>query len=215
MKKNALLAFGCLILASFLWLNPASAHHCKGKHANDPGCDGSGSGGQDRIQYAVTVTTDFTMTNPLNPPSVCGLYTGPGSTNFNYTNFPRHLQGYPECWVSFGGNYSLTDDISLVLKTRKGKVVSFQIEGQDWIGEDGIMHKSEVLDINVPLPTDPQAAFSIPINATDLNLWMYSGHLGGKRVEIVGTVSVGTMHFAPCAPDCPTTWPLQTPADAP
>jgi hypothetical protein len=102
-----------------------------------------------------------------------------------------------------------------VLKTRKGKVVSLQIEGQDWIGENGIMHKSEVLDINVPLPTDPQAAFSIPINATDLNLWMYSGHLGGKRVEIVGTVSVGTMHFAPCAPDCPTTWPLQTPADAP
>jgi hypothetical protein len=43
---NILLRFAALLIVFTLVFSPdAGAHHCKGKHANDPGCDPGGGGG--------------------------------------------------------------------------------------------------------------------------------------------------------------------------
>ena len=178
-----------------------------------PSCkDGDDPPSDTSIQYHVEVVTDF-GNNPFSPdPAVCAAFTVPGDTNFR-ARFARHLQCVPDCWVYLDLlNDYLTDDISLNLTIKKGVIKGFDITGQDTIGREGIMHESDVVPLNVPVPDKPEDVFEIPIDS-DVVIHRLSGHLAGRRVETAGVIQVGKLVYTPCgeALACPTTWPVEYP----
>ena len=179
-----------------------------------PSCKGGDDPSPDTdIQFHVEVVTDLTNVNPWSPdPGICAAYTVPGDTNFR-ARFARHLQCVPECWLYLDliDGY-LTDDISLNLTVKKGVIKGFGITGQDTIGREGIMHESDIVTLNVPVPENPELGFEIPIDS-DVVIHRLSGHLAGRRVLIAGAVQVGKLVYTPCggALECPTTWPVEYP----
>lgn len=64
------LAIASLVLAGLV--SPVSAHHCKGAHANDPGCNGGGGGGGDDVPVPLMTVFDCPVigTEHLNCPLV-------------------------------------------------------------------------------------------------------------------------------------------------
>jgi hypothetical protein len=176
------------------------------KNGDDPSTD-------TEIQFHVEVVTDPLNVNPWSPdPGICAAYTVPGDTNFR-ARFARHLQCVRECWLYLDliDDY-LTDDISLNLTVKKGVIAGFGITGQDTIGREGIMHESDIVPLNVPVPENPELGFEIPIGS-DVVIHRLSGHLAGRRVQIAGTVQVGKLVYTPCGGElkCPSTWPVEYP----
>lgn len=184
--------------------------------AADPDCGGGGGGTttEESVQFHVEVLTPSENNpNPWSPdPATCAAYTAPGGTDFR-VRFPRHLQCTPECWILLDlkpGN--LSDDIAINLSTRKGKFTGFSINGQDTIGKEGIMHESDELPLDQPVPNNPELGFEIPIY-DDVPIYELSGHLGGRRVGLAGVIQIGKLIYTPCggALECPETWPVEYP----
>jgi hypothetical protein len=185
--------------------------------AADPDCGGGGGGGtttEESVQFHVEVLTPGEFdANPWSPdPVTCAAYTGPGGTDFR-VRFPRHMQCVPECWIFLDliDGY-LTDDISINLSTRKGQFTGFSINGQDTIGKEGIMHESDELPLDQPVPDNPELGFEIPIYS-DVPIYQLSGHLSGRRVGLAGVIQLGKLIYTPCggALACPETWPVEYP----
>jgi len=180
---------------------------------DDPDCGGKddGTSSDGPIQFRVEIQTTG-GSNPWSPnPVTCAAYTSPDSTGFR-VYFPRHMTCAPECGVALDKNNSLTDDIQLNLRTRKGKFIGFTLTGQDIIGEDGIMHKSDEIALNIPIPDDLGAGFTVSIEK-DVYIDRLKGHLGGPSVGLAGVIQVGKLIYTPCVQDldCPTTWPVEIP----
>ena len=222
-----MLCFGTLDL-----VNAAPADKEKGQQCSD-GVDNDGDGlidgldpdcakaGNDSstdtsLQFHVQVVTEEEgQPNPWSPdPGVCAAYTVPGDTNFR-VRFARHMQSQcaEECWVYLDLlDDFLTDDIALELSTKRGKFTGFAITGQDWIGKEGIMHESDVVPLDLPVPNNPELGFEIPIYS-DVVIHRLSGHLAGRRVATAGVVHVGKLIYTPCGGHfaCPSTWPVEEP----
>jgi hypothetical protein len=176
------------------------------KNGDDPSTDTD-------IQFHVEVVTDPLILNYWSPhPGICAAYTVPGDTNFR-ARFARHLQCVPDCWLYLDeiDDY-LTDDISLNLTINKGVIKGFGITGQDTIGREGIMHESDIVTLNIPVPENPELGFEVPIDS-DVVIHRLSGHLAGRRVLIAGAVHVGKLVYTPCGGEleCPSTWPVEYP----
>jgi hypothetical protein len=179
--------------------NVAVADHCKGKHKNDPSCDSGGGGGGSGIIFSVSFVGD-----PLAPGSnlflpSCTAQTPASSGNSFATTaiFPRH----DLCaTLTTSDDATLTDDIIIqTVTTRSGDIIGVQVTGQDIIGEDGIAHESDVLDVD-PIVQPDGAGFTLHVHATDVDLWKLDTHLRkkkSKRVEHVGTFSLGDMIYTP------------------
>ena len=72
-----------------------------------------------------------------------------------------------------------------------------QVTGQDTIGDDGIAHESDVLDVD-PIGLPDEAGFTLHVHAVDVVLWKLDTHRlmqKSNRVEIVGTFSLGDMIY--------------------
>jgi hypothetical protein len=179
--------------------NVALADHCKGNHKNDPGCDGGGGGGGSGIIFSVSFVGD-----PLAPGSnlflpSCTAQTPASSGNSFATTaiFPRH----DLCaTLTTSDGATLTDDIIIqTVTTRSGDVVGVRVTGQDVIGEAGIAHESDVLDV-VPIILPDGVGFTLHVHAVDVDLWKLDTHLRkkkSKRVKHVGTFSLGDMIYTP------------------
>jgi hypothetical protein len=181
---------------------------------DDPDCGGSddtsSSGGN--TVFHVSVLTE----NETNPGSTawstasdtknCAAYAPADGKSYT-AQFPRHLQCVRQCWIWLNVNgYNLTDDIVLSVLSRKGRFIGLTITGQDWIGGDGFMHESDQVPLDVPIPADISAGFTIPVNK-DVAIHRLKGHLGGPRVEVAGVIHVGELMYSPCilGSDCPST----------
>lgn len=179
----------------------------------DPDCQKGGdtTSTDTDIQYHVQVITG-SGANAWSPdPVLCAAYTVPGDTSFR-VRFPRHMQCAPDCWIPLDLEESLTDDIALNLNTRKGKFTGFAISGQDTIGKEGIMHESDEIPLDLPVPEDPEQMFVIQIDS-DVTIYRLSGHLAGRRVATAGVIHVGSLIYTPCGGvfSCPPTWPVEEP----
>lgn len=121
----------------------------------------------------------------------CAAKKAAGKTNYGVV-FERH----DLCaTVTTSTGSQLTDDVVIQVTTTKGYITSIQLRGQDVIGEEGIMHESEVWPITPPFkPTS--ASFTLHVHAEHLPIWRLSDHLGGERVEMVGTISLGDLVYA-------------------
>ena len=173
---------------------------------DDPDCGGSddtGTSGNTVFHVAVLTESGTNPWSTASDPVNCAAYAPADGKGYT-AKFPRHLQCVQQCWISLDG-YNLTDDIVLSVRTRKGRFTGLTITGQDWIGGDGIMHESDQVPLNVPIPEDISDGFTIPVNQ-DVTMHRLRGHLGGPRVEVAGIVHIGELMYSPCIPgsDCPS-----------
>ena len=102
--------------------------------------------------------------------------------------------------VTTSEGYTLTDDIGLHVNTNKaGNIISFQLIGQDVIGREGLIHKSEIVAIEPPVVPSTEG-FTLHIDTDNIEIWKYDKHLntgGAKPVEMVGYISVGDLVYTP------------------
>ena len=102
--------------------------------------------------------------------------------------------------VTTSTGYTLTDDISLHVNTNKaGNIISFQLIGQDVIGTEGLIHKSEIVTID-PAVVPSTEGFTLHVDTDNIEIWKYDKHLntgGAKPVEMVGYISVGDLVYTP------------------
>lgn len=174
---------------------------------DDPDCGGSGGddSSTDNTVFHVVALTESganpwsTAADPVN----CAAYAPADGRNFS-AQFPRHLQCVPQCWISLD-DYSLTDDIDIHIKTRKGRFIELSITGQDWIGSEGIMHESDPVFLDYPVPEDLSVDFTIPVDQ-DVTIYRLKGHLGGPREGIAGVIQIGELMYSPCVlgTNCPS-----------
>lgn len=167
--------------------------------------DCSGSGGTTVFHVSVITENGTNPWSTASDPVNCAAYASADGKNYT-AQFPRHLQCVLQCWISLSGDNFLTDDIALIVRSRKGRFIGLTIRGQDWIGGDGIMHESDQVPLDVPIPADISAGFIIPVNQ-DVTIHRLKGHLGGPRVEVAGVIHVGQLMYSPCilGSDCPST----------
>jgi hypothetical protein len=114
---------------------------------------------------------------------------------------PSEMQADPNRVKELCKPDELCDDPILSASSRKGTIRSLQFFIQDDIGTDGIMHESEVVTVDPPAPTNP-CSFLVHVHRDGVPIWELSGHLGGPRVEMVGTVSIGDVWYRsnpPCS----------------
>lgn len=153
-----------------------------------------GGGGNQNAAYTIAVTSDPLWTpaptQPTYSPACLAETPGPGG----YTAlFPRH----DLCaTVTTSSGSQLTDEVLIQVNAHKGFLTSVQLRGQDVIGEEGIAHESEQIPLLPPLEPDP-AGFTVHVHADNVPIWKLSRHLGGKRVEIIGYISIADMVYTP------------------
>jgi len=157
--------------------------------------------GQDEIIYTVNVVFDYEAFPegsglPEAPPYLpsCSAETRGGS-------FIALFERHDLCaTVTTSTGYTLTDDIGLHVNTNKaGNIISFQLIGQDVIGMEGLIHKSEVVAIEPPV-VPSTGGFTLHVDKDNIEIWKYNKHLntgGAKPVEMVGYISVGDLVYTP------------------
>jgi len=174
---------------------------------DDPDCGGSDdgvpSGGNTVFHVSVLTESGDNPWSTTSDPVNCAAYAPADGKSYT-AQFPRHLQCVSQCWISLNG-YNLTDDIVLSVRARKGRFIGLTITGQDWIGGGGIMHESDQISLDIPIPANISAGFTIPVNQ-DVTIHRLRGHLGGPRVEEAGVIHVGELMYSPCilGIDCPS-----------
>ncbi len=178
-----------LALALGLATAPVKAHHCKGGHFDPDTC----GGGTTELLFKV----DFTKHLDFDAPTYLPLCSAQTQNERNYTAlFDRH----DLCATVFtSSGATLTDDILIQVGKNKDKhIVSVQLFGQDVIGKDGIAHESEIVEIDPPV-VPSEAGFIVEVDTDDLPIWKMNKHLtgGGKRIEIIGYISIGDMVYSP------------------
>jgi hypothetical protein len=94
----------------------------------------------------------------------------------------------------------LCDDPELTISKKKDRIHAVRLYIQDDIGADGIMHETDVVIVDPPATID-KCGFVVHVHADNVPVWRLSGHLGGPRVAMVGTVSIGDIWYRP-DPSC-------------
>jgi len=140
--------------------------------------------------YKVDVTAhDYAFTAPTYLPT-CSAETKSGTYN---AWFPPHD---PCANVTLNTGYQLTDDIMFRVNTDStGNIVSVQLRGQDVIGKEGIMHETEIVAVTPVFPSS--LGFVVHVDQDNIPVWKLSRHRDGKRVEIVGYISLGDLIYSP------------------
>jgi hypothetical protein len=114
--------------------------------------------------------------------------------------------GHSEClivspaWVSTTyAPYALTDDVKLIVTREKGKngrITHVTLLAQDVIGDAGIQHETDPIPVAVPV-VPSTAGFTLHVHAVGVSVWRLSGHTGGERVEVIGTIAIGDVVYRP------------------
>lgn len=94
----------------------------------------------------------------------------------------------------------ICDDPQLTVSKKKDRIHSIQFYIQDDIGPDGIMHETETVTVD-PAAVIAKCGFLVHVHADHVPVWRLAGHLGGPRVEMIGTVSIGDVWYRP-DPSC-------------
>ncbi|HUF49391.1 MAG TPA: hypothetical protein VMN60_01070 [Longimicrobiales bacterium] len=93
--------------------------------------------------------------------------------------------------------YDLTDDVKLIVTREKGKngrITHVKLLAQDVIGEEGIAHETD--DVPVAIPVAPSnKGFTLHVHAAAIPVWRLSGHTGGDRVAVIGTITIGDIIY--------------------
>jgi hypothetical protein len=136
-----------------------------------------------------TLVADFRLHEALGYVSEPLVSTCPGAVGDGY-----HVAfGTSGCLIftPTGSDYALTDDILMWNPGLKkdGRITRVRFSAHDVAGPDGIKHDTDEIPVAVPVVPDP-AGFVLHVHADNVPVYRLSGHTGGKRVEVIGTISV-------------------------
>lgn len=96
--------------------------------------------------------------------------------------------------VPTGSDYGLTDDILVLPKSSRGAFTSVRVWGQDVVGPDGVMHDTDPITVAVPTAGSP-TGFTLHVHADNVPVYRLSGHTGGPRVRMIGTIAIGDIVY--------------------
>ena len=187
---SVMVVTACLVLAT-LWAVLATPETALAKKPDRP----PGKGG-DKTAYSVVAEDHGAPQDGYNSPTL--VSTCPGSTT-ETSLFVRWPRSPALCIVitPTGSSYALTDDPQLTVSKKRGKVIAVQFYIQDVAGPDGIMHSSDQIPVDPPVEPS-SAGFTLHVHADDVPVWRHKGHIvGGRRMKIIGTISVGDIVFTP------------------
>lgn len=90
-----------------------------------------------------------------------------------------------------GASYDLTDDVGMgaIGLKKDGTISRVRFWAHDVAGPDGIKHDTDDIPVAIPVVPDP-AGFVVHVHADNVPVYRLSGHTGGKRVAMIGTISV-------------------------
>jgi hypothetical protein len=183
----------CIVLAGFLVFLAIPKTTLAAKPDKPPG--------QEEIIYTVNVVFDYEAL-PEGPDFLeAPPYLPSCSAETRGGTFSAWFERHDLCaTVTTSTGYTLTDDISLHVNTNKaGNIISFQLIGQDVIGREGLIHKSEIIAIEPPV-VPSTGGFTLHVDTDNIEIWKYDKHLntgGAKPVEMVGHISVGDLVYTP------------------
>ena len=184
--KMKVSTFASLILFTVTIMPTVVFGHCdEDKHAgNHPHCTGSGGGdgGGDKDTTVIGVHADNTVSNsgapvwaPTDTLNTCVLQKGPA--NGLSGAFPRH----DLCATLITTGDALTDDIIIIVnKDKRGNVLWVQVQGQDLIGDDGIVYISDEL-APISVVNNPDGTMVIHVDAPTVRLYKCDTHLLKKK----------------------------------
>jgi hypothetical protein len=112
---------------------------------------------------------------------------------------PNGMQPDPGRIKELCNDDELCDDPILSAASRKGVISSIQFYIQDDIGTEGIQYETEKVVLDTPAQAQP-CGFLVHVHRDFVPVWKLSGHTGGARVEIVGTISIGDVWYRPSTP---------------
>jgi len=155
--------------------------HGRGGHA--------GGVGQEKIPWNVdALAGDFCV--PGDPAN--WVSTSAGTTDG--TGF--HVVWGDAIVVTPDGGYTLSDDAEMTAESRGGDIRSVRFWIDDVAGPDGIQHSSDDVSFDPPVVPDANG-FTLHVHASALQVWRHKQHLGGPRVQMIGTICVGDLIFTP------------------
>ena len=91
---------------------------------------------------------------------------------------------------------TLSDDPAIYISQKRGKIVSIGLAIQNIDGPDGILHSASKILVEPPF-TPTATGFTIPVRQNDIKVWRHKGHIGGPKVEMIGSISFGDIVFTP------------------
>lgn len=180
---------GCADQSPPLAPDPGDALQAKGgnKGGNGGGGDGSDSDGSSLVADVVTdaahwdpATEGATLLNSLCP----GNRVGSGAA----------VSFDDGCLIVDLDDTSLTNDVALQAKERKGLVQYYVLSGHEYVGSDAPMHESDRMVLDPPAGIDPVTGGTIHVHAV-VQVWELSGHIRGSQVALKGTVAVGDVIY--------------------
>ena len=95
-----------------------------------------------------------------------------------------------------GSSYALTDDFTISTPglQKDGVISKLRLYAQDVSGGGGIAHNTDDIPVAQPRATDP-AGFTLHVHADNVPVYRLSGHTGGKRMAMIGTISIGDIVY--------------------
>jgi hypothetical protein len=127
---------------------------------------------------------------PVDPTliSTCAGTLSKNGTSVTWARFTECVVITPN-----GSSYALTNDPSLQVTTKRGVITHVTLYIDDVVGEEGIQHETD------PIPVTPvafgEAGFVLHVHADRVPVYRLSGHLGGKRVATIGTISIADVVY--------------------
>lgn len=150
-----------------------------------------GGGGKTNVAFTVTATLgDFCLAGA--PENFVSTRSATTSTTSLWTTW----EGDGVVVKPAGSSVLLGDDASLVPEKKKKDLVALIMSIQDISGPDGMYHSVD----NIPLAESAQESpegFTLHVHADKVDVWRHTGHMGGPRVEVVGTICVGDIVYKP------------------
>ena len=73
-------------------------------------------------------------------------------------------------------------------------IARLQLVAQDVSGDGGIKHETDDIPVSQPVAPDP-AGFTLHVHADNVPVYRLSGHTGGKRTAMIGTISIGDIVY--------------------
>lgn len=200
MRTHGLTISITFLVGAFIWgcqesgpiapeqLGSQLAVDCDAK-PDHPKCSGGGGDGGKPTWTEADVVVHSVPDNAATLKSTCPGF--PPHDTRPSVDWPRHDQCAnvtPE-----GSGVTLTDDPFLEVTVKAGEIIGVQYFSQDVIGAEGVQYESEFVSIAPVQFTG--AGFTLHVDQTDIPVWMLSGHTGGKRVMVVGTMNIGDIVY--------------------
>ncbi len=175
--------------------HPGHAGDCKGhdKKDNPDLCGGNGDGG--KTFFSVDLVPHTASFNPSDPTLVSTCSGTAEDSNYS-VSWPR----FSECvTITPTGGYQLNNDPVLTFAKKRGSITGITFFIDDVVGGDGIQHETDQIPVDPAAEPSP-SGFTVHVHADGVEVWRLKGHLGGPRVQMIGTISIADVVFVPAGP---------------